>query len=82
MSRWGQGQVSPLFKRRVDVRLLSRTEFAQILGSDPHPPSGRALQPVALAPVAIHNVLADPDLPIQWLQMMMETVFCILHSAG
>ena len=35
----GQSQVSPLFKRRVDVRLLSRTEFVQILGSDPHPPS-------------------------------------------
>src|SRR4029450_913677 len=34
--RWGQSQVSPLFKRRVDVRLLSRTEFVQILGSDLH----------------------------------------------
>jgi len=39
MSRWGQSQVSPLFKRRVDVRLPSRTEFVQIPGSDPHPPS-------------------------------------------
>ena len=41
-----------------------------------------ALQPVAFAAVAIHNVLADPDLPIHWSQMMMEIVFGILHSAG